>query len=303
MSNTKFKVVVEHGTAHVRAGTAEAIKNIPAVRSGILETVINGKPVVDTLSQRPCNVILRKAMNCCADAFLPDRSELQERAEDADSVETMRDLFAKFIADMTEYGAMAGAHQLRKAAHAKEDDQVNAVMAAYKLIGAPGDFGYETPRGKTWYAVLRTYDAVLKERMGVLDAEAAIADQERHEVCQAVLADMDKEDRQTVINRLLEGLELIAEMPAYDLALCLPVSAVATQYEDARETARLTLDQYARNAGIVVDRDALDADTSTLAQALATRRACPVDGEECDRCAGCRTTACKDAKEKAVAHG
>jgi hypothetical protein len=133
-------------------------------------------PVSDTLSQRQCNVILRKAMNACANAFLPDRSELQERAEDAGSVETMRELFAEFIADMTEYGAMAGAHQLRKAAHAKEDDQVNAVMAAYKLIGAPGDFGYETPRGKTWHALLKTYDAVLNERMAVLDAEAAASD-------------------------------------------------------------------------------------------------------------------------------
>ena len=88
---------------------------------------------------------------------------------------------------------------------------------------------------------------------------AASEDAKRHEVCQAVLADMDKEDLQTVINRLLEGLELIAEMPAYDAEIGLTVNQVASQYEEARETARLTLDQYARNGGSAADRKAVPA--------------------------------------------
>lgn len=288
MSNSKYKIVIEHGHAQAHEGTAAAINNTTAVRFGIQETVINGKPVVDTLSQRPCNVILRQAMKACANAFLPERSELQERAEDADSVETMRELLAEFIADMTEYGAMAGAHQLRKAAHAKEDDQVSAVMAAYKLIGAPGDFGYETRRGGTWYAVLQTYDAVLKERRAVLDAEAAASDLPQAPVeKKACPVDGEECDRchgcrttacedaadmpgtntvgaecQKVINRLLEGLELIAAMPAVDPALNITRASVVAQYDEARDTAQLTLDQYARNGGVVVDRAALDGEVS-----------------------------------------
>lgn len=32
------------------------------------------------------------------------------------------------------------------------------------------------------------------------------------------------------------------------------------------------------------------------AEAQAEKKTCPVDGEECDRCAGCRTTACEDCE-------
>jgi hypothetical protein len=67
------------------------------------------------------------------------------------------------------------------------------------------------------------------------------------------------EECQKVINRLVEGLELIAEMPAVDPALNIPLASVVSQYDEARETARLTLDQYARNAGIVVDHAAVES--------------------------------------------
>ena len=61
------------------------------------------------------------------------------------------------------------------------------------------------------------------------------------------------------INRLLEGLEQIAAMPGVDPLLNIPLAAVVSQYDEARETARLTLDQYARNSGIAADLPSVES--------------------------------------------
>lgn len=124
-------------------------------------------------SGRPHNVGLEVLMRACATAFMPDGNTLVESLERCPNrgalLETARDM----VRSLAEYGAVAGAHLLKKAAGGDEDAQVAAIMESYKGIGAPGDWGYETPRGKTWYALLQAYDKTMDEREAAADGEEA----------------------------------------------------------------------------------------------------------------------------------
>ena len=53
--------------------------------------------------------------------------------------------------------------------------------------------------------------------------------------------------QQVQINRMIEALEMIADMPFVDPALNLTVGQVAAQYEEARETAQMAVAQYERS--------------------------------------------------------
>jgi len=120
--------------------------------------------------RRPNNEALGRLMRACADAFMPDYSATQEALEamcgarvggDWDgAVERLREM----LRNLTEYAAVAGAYGLLKAARDGEDAQIAAVMAAYKGIGAPGDWGYSSPRGAAWHALLAAYDRTMDER-------------------------------------------------------------------------------------------------------------------------------------------
>jgi len=113
---------------------------------------------------KPCNEELREAMLDCSDAFLPDRDALESRIRSVRTIEEMESETDEILRDLTEYGAIASAVGLRKAAGKPLADQLAAVDAAHESgIGAPGDWGYGSERGKTWYACLRAADKAGKE--------------------------------------------------------------------------------------------------------------------------------------------
>lgn len=112
-----------------------------------------------------CNETLRDAMLDVSDAFCPDIDDLESELESgALSMLETKAAAMNILRDLTEYSAIHAAVNLRRAARLPLRMQLEAVDAAHKRgIGAPGDWGYGSDRGKAWYACLKAADKAEKE--------------------------------------------------------------------------------------------------------------------------------------------
>lgn len=105
------------------------------------------KPFIDAAAEANpsffCNVTLRSAMRNVVEAF--DKLSLKRKGE----------------------SCIHGCACLRHNLNQKEEMQLAAVDEAYKGIGAPGGWGYDSEQGKTWYQLLVLCGEIAESRKAV----------------------------------------------------------------------------------------------------------------------------------------
>jgi hypothetical protein len=105
------------------------------------------KPFIDAAAEANpsffCNDTLRSAMRNVVEAF--DKLSLKRKGE----------------------SCIHGCACLRHNLNQKEEVQLAAVDEAYKGIGAPGDWGYNSEQGATWYQLLVLCSEIAKRRKAV----------------------------------------------------------------------------------------------------------------------------------------